>query len=774
MTRKSAFLLTTTIAAAILTDAPVQAQDATANKTASDSVADIVVTAQFKSERLQTAPLAISSVSGAALEARGVVDVVGAASLAPNVSLTKGAGVGGSFGQFASIYIRGVGQGDVHFAVEPGVGMYIDDVYYGVMSGSVLQLMDTDRVEVLRGPQGTLAGKNSLGGSIKIFSVRPGPDTNGYVELTAGDYNLVGGRAATNFTIVDDKLFARISVAGRRRDGYFKRLDYGCATGDLSLGSQRTGKDCVLGTQGGEQVWTARASLLWKPVDGFQDSLIVDTVQDTSENPALKLFSQSALWTGGRNFITGPTSYTNYENYVIRPTGPLSGPTSYTAPDTSPLDAKGATNEALVTLADRVQLTAITAYRTSDVRLSATSDASPASITDQIWRLNHKQFTQEVRITGTDLSFVDWTLGGFYYHANGVSSGRVTIPGGFAPLGGGVNLDTVFRDPVKAYSASAFGHLVWHPLSALDVITAVRYTKDGKDFTFNRYDWKGDPHPALLSLVGATGKYRGNHVDYRLGVSYRWTPDIMTYAQYSTGFKGGGINPRPFFASQAVAFAPEKLGAWEAGVKTQFFDRALTLNAAAFYNKYRDIQGTVGTCDDISPFPGAPCSATRTIGDAHVKGGEVEATLRPLRGLLLNVSAGYLDFKYTDTNAASRVTKGMTAAYNPKYTVSANAQYSFDIGTIGSLTPRVGYTYRARIQTATINMPLATLPSLGLLDAGIEWKSLRGRWSARFAVSNLTDKFYYLTSSAPTAPSFIGAGSVAPPRQFSVSVRRSF
>jgi iron complex outermembrane receptor protein len=224
----------------------------------SSGLEEIIVTAQFREQNIQTTPIALSAFDAGALESRSATDINDAANFAPNVTLSRGAA---GFGQMSAIFIRGVGQADPHFAVEPGVGMYVDDVYFGVLTGSIFELLDTDRVEVLRGPQGTLAGKNSIGGAIKLFSQQPGPESNGYAEVGLGSYNGVTGRAATNLTLAEDKLYARVSVMSRQRDGYVDRLDYACTAGTAATGTQRLRRDCLIGSQGGESVLAARASL---------------------------------------------------------------------------------------------------------------------------------------------------------------------------------------------------------------------------------------------------------------------------------------------------------------------------------------------------------------------------------------------------------------------------------------------------------------------------------------------------------------------------------
>lgn len=774
----SRFALFAPLAMLAITSGHAQAQTAVAEAAPAAPAAsnplptdgDIVVTAQFRSQRLQDTPIAISAMSGDMLESKSASDIVSASTSVPNVNLSRGQG---GFGQFASIFIRGVGQGDVHFAVEPGVGMYLDDVYYGVMSGAVFQLLDTERVEVSRGPQGTLSGKNSLGGSIKLYSKKPGPDPDAYVEVTGGGRDLIGGRAASNLTLVDGKLYARVSVAGRRRDGYLQRLDYGCVTGSTT-NTGRTGPSCVIGTQGGEEVWSARAALRWMPTDGIENNLVVDIIRDTSENPAQKTVVQGASWAGSANYITGPTSYTNYENYVSRPTAPVFAPAYNMSPD-STLSGKGISNVLNIDLSDQLKLTSITGYRTSSVNLSAQLDQTPASINDQNWHLDHQQFTQELRLAGKVGSLIDWVVGGYYYHAKGVSEGRVTISGGLAPGGGGVNLDTVFRDPVRTVSKSAFAHAEIHATDQLTLTLGGRYTDDRKDFTFNRYDAYGRPHPTLGSLLNLTRTFAGDRFDYRANLNYKFSEAFMAYGQISTGYKGGGINPRPFIASQALPFQPETLTTYELGFKSALFDRLLTFNAAGFYSKYKNVQGTLLRCDSISPSPGFPCTQTTNIGDATIKGAEVELAVRPVGGFSLDASLGYLDFEYDRVAATSGVTLAMTSIYTPKWTASGGLQYKAPLGDWGSLTPRIDVTHRSSVQTEAVNSVRTQLEALTLTNARLTWENNNEDWSVTLSATNLFDKFYYESYSArPNVPYFSASARLGQPRQWQVTVKRSF
>ncbi len=733
---------------------------------------EIVVTAQFREQSVQDTPIAISALSSEMLEQKGVGDIVGAANLAPNVQLSSNAG---NFGGMAAIFIRGVGQADPHFAVEPGVGMYVDDVYFGVLTGSVFELMDVDRVEVLRGPQGTLAGKNSIGGSVKLFSKRPGPTPDGFIEVGYGSRNSILGRGATNVTLAEGSLYARIAMGAKYSEGYVDRLDYACATGDFSGGTQRLGEDCKIGEQGGQQVFSARGSLLWTPNDRIENLLVVDGTRDRSQNPAIKTLMQSPLWAGANNYITGPEDYTNYEDYLSVPTGGSSAGVTFTMPDTTPLDAWGISNTFEAELGDSLNFTSITAFRSSKVTFSSLVDGTPASILDQAWTLDHEQFTQELRLNGAMGDILDWTLGGYYYKANGTSGGRVNIPGGLVVGGGGLELDILFRDPVETESKSVFAHTVWHPVDRVNFTAAIRYTEDSKDFTFNRYDLDGSEHPVLGPLLDYAVAYEGDRVDYRLGADVEWSPDFMTYAQVSTGYKGGGVNPRPFFTTQAIPYEPETLTAYEAGFKSKLADGRVTLNMAAFFNKYNDFQATLLLCDSISPFPGAPCTQSTNVGDAEIKGVEAELFMEPVDGLTFDGSVGYLDFEYTSVNPDTGITLDMTNVYTPEWTAAAGLQYAADLGGSGTLTPRVDLSYRSRVEGDAVNTPLSSLPGRALLSAKLTWRSVDEDWEAQASVTNLTDKFYYnSTFLRDPAPYFAAVGIVGAPRTFMFSIKRRF
>jgi len=760
-----------------------RAVDATAATQSTDALAEIVVTAQYRRQNLQDTPIAITAVTGEAIEQKSQQTMVDLTEAAPNVTLTH---AGSGFGNSATASIRGVGQSDFNFALDPGVGIYIDDVYYGVIFGSVFDLADLDRVEILRGPQGTLSVANSIGGAIKLYTEKPNGDDSGYLEATAGTFNRREFRGAGDFTVVPDQLFVRVSGSSKQVDGYMTRLDYGCAKGTAS--PTRVTDNCVIGTEGGIDSRTLRASVLWKPTDGIEDNLIADSLDDDSETPAEKLLVQGP-WAGSNNYITASHSYTNYATY----TGLPGTAGAFQVPDTDTVHGYGVSNNLVLKLPAGMTGTWITSFRRSTGTFGSDVDASPADVETSLNEVSHKQYTEEVRLSGKSLgAAIDWTVGGYYYDAHDTIAGRIDIPGGLVP-GGGVAvtpfgtlgvLDVIDNDLIVSESTSGFANAEFHATDALSVITGLRYTHESKDYYFGR-DSSGLP-PTLFSgsaLNGAVGTYSGGKTDYRVGLEYELNADIMTYGEYSTGFKGGGVNPRPFFASQLLPFKPEVLRAAEIGIKSDLLNRTMRTNLAVFYNHYDSIQLTALTCPEA---PVTPCALPVNAGNADIKGAELEWSYRPVAALTLDATASWLGFDYTsiapdagtpaaDGVPASGVTRGMIAPYTPRQKYSFGIQYAIGVGDFGSLTPRLDWSYQSDFYTNAVNGPTNLIAGYALLNGRITWRNSTDTWEAALWGTNLLNHFYYVNSlDLNIAPSFVVTGQPGPPRMLAVTLKRNF
>ena len=761
------------LAAGLIGNAPALAQEA--EPVDDNAINEIVVTAQFRDQNVQETPLAITAVDAALIEARSQTNVEQLAQRAPSVSFSAGGQGGGA--QTAAVNIRGIGATDFQFPNEPGVGVYIDDVYYGISFGTAFELVDLDRVEILRGPQGTLAGKNSIGGAIKLFSRRPDDDTDGYVELTGGSFGRIGVKAASNVTLVPDKLYLRLTGMGRHVDGSLDRLDYECATGRDAPGPRfpTRGDSCVIGTEGGQDVLAGRAALRWIVSDRIENNLIVDGTQDRSEPSPGKALFLAVNPANGNNYLTGPESYTNYATY----SGYLDQPNQYTNRAVSYLDSWGVSNTLEVEISDMFQLTSITAFRHADGEAAWDADNGPENISNNVSTFYHDQFTQELRLSAFVGDLLDLTVGGYYYEGDSGLGGRVNV--------GGAGLDFRSNDPFDQTSKSAFLHGVLHLGDQLNLTGGVRYTDEKKTYTFSRTS----PIPGVptdfrvAGLEGLSRTFAGDRVDWRVAADYEVVPDIRVYGQVATGFKGGGINPRPYYVTQAAPYDQETATSYEAGIKSTLFDRKLRLNLAYYHTDYKDYQGQVNVCQDITPEPlwNTPadlCSATRNVGDAKIDGFEAEVDARPLPGLSIDGAFSYTDFRFTSGIAGSRIVPGVTRApFVPEWKYAIGAQYEAELGEIGTLTPRVDWTWQSKMQSVIPNslpgLELGEIESRGLLNARLTYRTADEAWKVSVAATNLTDEFYY--NNKYDRSNQVGGnayGMPGRPREILVSLERSF
>ena len=804
---------------------PAQAQDNEQSGAKRNN--EIVVTAEFREANLQDTPIAITAVNSEMLESRGQTDIQMVAGQAPNVSLKPQNQVNGT-GLIA--FIRGIGQTNFSFALEPGVGIYIDDVYYPTVTGSLLDLTDIDRVEVLRGPQGTLAGKNSIGGAIKVFSSKPRGDNSGSAQLTYGSFDRIDTRAMADFAITDT-LFARIAGVSKNRSGYVTRLDYGATHPDSNV-PVTTGAGDVLGTLGGVSYTAGRVSLRWVPSDMFEVNLSGDYTSDHSE-PGAAVLAQvgenaSSAAGGGRPFLTGTDgqgviydckfvpygqhscdnlssslghdpkfiSYANFTDSME-----ISDQLPYKPFFAEPIrtyEGGGLQAAIDVDLSDSLQVKSITAYRWYDSSWGNDSDSSPVPNQQQFNTLTFDYFSQELRLNGTVADgLLDFTLGGFYSDQDGSLFSRVDLNySGIDFING--------PDTTPASSKAVFLNATVHPTPMMSVSGGIRYSKDKKTYTYYRSnpdgtlpgpcDWSvpggalgpvGEPNCLLNGMNALSDTFEGDRWDWRLVGDYRFSDQFLAYASFSTGYKGGGVNPYPYYGpalgecsdlpegstapcNQLDSFDPETLTTYELGFKADLLDRMLRINAAGFINKYNNIILNLNAC------PGTPCAKPSNIGTADVKGFEVEVQANPVYGLSLDGSLSYIDFKYTDIRGRSNITVDMVTPYTPEWTYSFGIQYDHEMD-IGTLGVRFDGSYQSSIYANAVNSDFSLIESYFLGNARLSWSDPDKDWQVSLEVQNLFDKYYYLTKFDQATGS---AGQVEAqpglPRTWAVTVKRSF
>lgn len=792
-------------------------------------IAEIVVTAQFREQKLQDTPISITAIDSAALEARSQNNLAEIANQAPSVVLRP---TTAAFGPSITATIRGLGQIDFNPALEPGVGLYIDDVYYPRLTGANFDLLDVARVEILRGPQGTLTGRNSEGGAIKFVSRRPTGDGSGFISATYGIRNRINLRGSVDFKLAKN-VFGRLSGTFADQKGYVKNIDYGCDVPASGVPPVAGGSNCVVSDHGDVGYKALRGILRYNPSDRLDLMVSGDYIRDNRNNSAeVLLFADNtnpnvrtanglpldSRFICGRfcNYATTGSSPARFVAGAIPPINGLplaanrsNGKTDY--------EGWGTAINADIGLSDSLKLQSITAYRAFNTGFSNDADLSPANAGFGMSQLDSWFVSQELRLNAKLGEFADLTVGGYlsdekttYYTLQDIRYVAVATPVGPLPV---FPLQFIGNDPVRTKSKAVFATAIIRPVDNFTLTLGGRYTHESKAYTFYRYSLDGttinpflDPVGAAngagysgsngTALTGRTGQYSGNRFDYRVSVDYRFSPEVLAYATISTGFKGGGIAPRPYNAAQAVPFGPEKLTAFEVGLKTDLFDRRVRFNASAYLNKFKGAQLTLLSCPQFGG-PG-PCAVPQNAGDADVKGIEFELFARPVEGLQIDASASFLDWKWKCVVPAVVNPVGATSgcASDPalvsqlvspprgvsKTQWSAGIQYEIGLRSAGSLTPRFDISHQGAIPgTATVSPAgspsdlYATAEGYSLSNARLTWRNEARDLEISAEVTNLFDKYYFLSKFDLTgAGAGVISGMPGRPREWAVTVKKTF
>ena len=774
--------------AALFVSPAALAADAAAQKS-EGALEEVVVTAEYREASLQATPIAITAITAQDLQQRGFTNSNEIALSVPNASFRPAQA---AFGNTMTAFIRGIGQNDFNFAFEPGVGVYVDDVYYPTVMSSQFDLMDLERVEVLRGPQGTLFGRGSIGGAIRYVSKKPTGSEGGNIEVTYGQRNHVDVRAGYDFAMIPDKLFARVTGVSKREDGYQDRLDFVCLypalSGTLAAHTRNRGGDCKLGTLGGTDVSGARLQLRLAATDNLEFGATADYQNDQSEAradtilqigpfnpltgnvPPVPSAADPSTFKGGWNWWMNNAFGVMYDNRFLPPNpfvsyatfdDPYSGLAF--SPKTS-LNQRGASGTVDWKIIDAVAAKLIVAWRKWDGYFATDQDGSPLgfSVVDGFQRFQYN--TQELRFNGKLFDRLDWTVGLFNYNGNSKSTQSVELPAfggalyytdprGLNPVTGLPNSLLVNgRDFGHFENQSAFAHGIFSVTDALHVTFGARYSKDKK------HDSNDNSISANIVDVSK------NRFDWRAGLDYQITTGTMVYGSASTGYRPAAFNPRPFQPTQFKGVDGENLIAYEIGAKADMFDRRLRVNAALFYTDYRqriipaggteclkNADGSVVPGTLPNPEGGPPCLVNSipltayVNAPAKIKGGELEVAWRPVDPLLITASYGTNTYDASATTFQGRPFQGTTpngqAGYVPKYNAAVAAQWSINLPNGGTLTPRWDAYKQAEICSGAL-VTSCTEPYV-LHNARVEYASQDRGWTLAFGVNNVTDKTYF-------------------------------
>ncbi|HZV84523.1 MAG TPA: TonB-dependent receptor, partial [Brevundimonas sp.] len=656
------------------------------------SVDDVVVTARRRTENLQDVPIAVTAVSAETLENRGSADITELARSTPGLTLNSARGSNSTLISF----IRGVGQQDPLWGFDPGVGLYIDDVYVARPQAAVLDIFDVERIEILRGPQGTLYGRNTIGGAIKYVTRRIGDDPLISLRGSYGSYDqfdVVGSIAGP----LTENFGMSASVARYLRDGFGT---------NRNTGNEHYNKDVTAG----------RVSFEWTPTDSLFFRLAGDYVKDSSNARH-----------GHRQIAPSPAN--EYDTFAG-------------AGDKNEVITRGVSLTGEYEANDWLTLKSITAYRDGQTRGNIDFDNQPGPILDIPAQYDDDQFSQEFQalVEGDRWSGV---AGVYYLDA--------TASGAFDTVVGAFNLTTLTSGSVDTKSWSVFGDFSYDLTDQLAVSVGGRFTHDEKTGTVFRRQFAGIRSPFFGNSAAIPGAIRTNYTDTRefeeftprASVSYEISPDLTAYASWGRGFKSGGFDMRGdavLYPATVDGYDPETVETVELGLKGRLFD-SFTFATAVFDSSYEDQQITTQY-----PAGAAIASVVDNAGSSSIRGWEFEGSFRVTDSLVINGMLSYIDAQFDEFLAYIPTLSGNTTCptlvgcfvdvssqrnfqNTPEWTGSISATYRHDFsdGSELAFTPSAGY--RGAYQQFETAAPLLDQESYWLYDASAVWTSASDRWT---------------------------------------------
>lgn len=699
---------------------PAQAQQ---QEGADSLLEEIVVTARKRAETVQEIPLALSAIDSQALERNGINGLADLPAHVPSLTLYAARGTSST----ATAYIRGVGQSDPLWGVEPGVGIYLDDVYLARPQAALLDMLDVERVEVLRGPQGTLYGRNTIGGAIKYITRKPSEEFTGQFDLAAGSYDQRDLRLALSGPLTES-LLASVAFGSFNRDGYGENLDTGADVSDKNLD-------------------TLRANITWLASDKVSVALAGDLTRDRSEvrgaqrmlvNPLELYFEGAAPLPVSEDRYDVNNGFDNQNNDTDSRGVSL----------TVGYDGEGAWSGK-----------SITAWRKGDTDGAIDFDLGPYPIADVDAIYFDEQLSQEFQLN-YDADALQAVLGLYLMQAEagGQVRNRFGIP--FAALG--LAPPTLIPGPIyNVYGASGgqvdtesialYGDFSWQFASDWTLSAGLRLSRERKEADVLNQGFTDDSFSTPSGAVTAdfTNDETWTDASPRLSLDYQVSEDLLTYASVSKGFKSGGFNVRANTVqvpSSGEAYDPESVLSYELGVKTTLADQLL-LNLALFYSDYRDIQLSIFTGVDTNndgtndAFFGDFTNA----GRGRIQGAELEFSWSAGEVFSLNGNLAYLDASYQEY-----LTGGVDVADErdftdvPELAWALHAQWHWQLGELGVLDANIGYSWRDEVQPVTNQSDILLQDAYGVWNAKVQLTG-EGGWSLALEGKNLADEEYRTT-----------------------------
>ncbi|NDK38634.1 TonB-dependent receptor [Pseudoxanthomonas gei] len=708
--------------------------EATSNAATLDRV---TVTARKREETLQEVPVAVTAFTSEALDKLNINDIGDLDAQVPNLTIYAARGSSST----ATAYIRGVGQADPLWGVDPGVGIYLDDVYIARPQGALLDVFDVERIEVLRGPQGTLYGKNTIGGAIKYISRGLPTETSGFAQVSVGNYNQLDAKAAIGGSIggADSGLRARVAVASMNRDGFGTNLLNDQEVSDKEINSARF----QLGAYSG---------------DDFDVQFALDWMDDKSGVRGAKMLAPNPI---------APAYQPLDDRYDIR-----SG-----MPNVNDTVIKGASATVNWRPNDNWAFKYVIAKRESDTETNIDFDTTPLKLVDVRAFYSDSQVSHELQANYDAGGRARGVMG--LYAFNGDAGGQVLnyfsnpfqAPSLTNPLFG----DT--QGVVNTSSLAFYADWTFDLTEKLKLDVGARYTDEDKHaIALNRFYLTNDYITSWGTAANFDKTVNFKNLSPKISLDYQVTDDILVYGLASRGFKSGGYNIRANTTAvprSGEPFDDESVDSFEVGSKMAFFDQRLFLNLAAFHNVYKDIQLSVFTSYTLPNNTQSFFGDFTNAGKGTVNGVEVEYQWLPTRNWLISGNLAWLDAKYDEfITSGVNVAKSQHFTNAPEFSGAFNVEYRTDLANGGNLSARVGYSYQAEVWPTTDLSPLIRQDGYGLLGAGIIWK-VNDAWQLSLQGSNLADEEYRTTGYNIAAYGVL-TGFYGPPRQYTLTARYDF
>lgn len=747
---------------------------------------EVIVTAQKKEESLQDTPIAITAFTANEIQSKGIDDISQIAAATPNLQFDTTGTVSGS-SSAAIVYLRGVGSPSFQITDDPGVGTYVDGVYVSSSIGGVLDVIDVERIEILRGPQGTLFGRNTIGGAISVTTARPTDEEGGSLSVTVGNFNRLNFRGSMDITLADT-LLMKVSGGSKRADGFIRHLvtprsvdddpndDIIQTTDDRQR--NRSGDDL-----GDDNETAVRVSLLYTPSDRLEVYLAADASR-INETSAASSLVDVALIDGG---VPGTQNLAFLYNLLVAPTAEIpgfDGPVLYdeqfiandpsretyaTGPNGTDIDVGGISATLTYDVSDDLQIKSITAYRRTDALFNRDADGSPLLVTHGSNDYQHEQYSQEFQLVGSAFDgALDWIGGLYYFREEATDFFRAPI---VQPIFG----TGILNSEIENTSTAVFGQGSYRFNDDLRLTVGVRWTEDEKRLLPDYRTEEGTGGP-LLVFDPVTGEQLPNvpfawveqtfdEITSRVSLEYNVSDSTLTYASYSQGYKGGGFNGRqPFFRAEGVIeFDPETLATVEVGGKWQSENNRYRVNAAAFYTEYDDIQ--------ITRFEGiAP--GTQNGGNVEIQGFEFEGVGIVTDPMQIKLTFSYLDAEYVELFDPAPFPITNELANAPEMKASLGVDYAFPMSS-GELTFGLDLSYTDDMFNDEQNSIQLFQPSHTIVDARLMYEPDSSEWMISLWGKNLSDERVITQGDANLAIGFIEA-NFNRPREVGMTFSRTF